>query len=399
MQLKQSNPESNRGPTVVIADDLSGAAECAAEFAQPGMPTVLRLVQDFQPAQGGTLVWDLDTRDAAPALEPNVLESIHQSRRTYVKIDSLLRGNWAALVAVVAQSVARPIVLCSALPRLERGMRDGFIELAPALVAGQRLAPFNASAIHGLALAGVSAGHFRLGTGTNDAIRQRLSAALQRDTVTVVDATTDTELDTLALALESLPGPYIAIGSAGLASALARLLAPPASVCALGQTSSMAILVGSQTGPAREQLAELVAESGEAVSIWNASPGHTAAFPAPPQGRVLHLFSTQLDESNTQGGRDLTRRFVHDALANLPPVDYFVATGGETARALCDELGIAQIDVLGQVEPGVSLARMSTPGGVLHLVLKSGSFGDPGTLVRVARMGGLLSNTYLERRI
>jgi 4-hydroxythreonine-4-phosphate dehydrogenase len=95
----------------------------------------------------------------------------------------------------------------------------------------------------------------------------------------------------------------------------------------------------------------------------------------------------------------LTRRFVHDALANLPPVDYFVATGGETARALCDALGIGQIDVLGQVEPGVSLARMSTPGGVLHLVLKSGSFGDPGTLVRVARMGGLLSKTSLERRL
>ena len=51
MQLKQSNPESNRGPTVVIADDLSGAAECAAEFAQPGMPTILQLTQDFRPAQ------------------------------------------------------------------------------------------------------------------------------------------------------------------------------------------------------------------------------------------------------------------------------------------------------------------------------------------------------------
>jgi uncharacterized protein YgbK (DUF1537 family) len=278
-------------------------------------------------------------------------------------------------------------------------MRDGFVDLTPALVAGQRLAPYNASAIQGLALAGVSAGHLRLGKGSNDAIRQRLSVALQRDAVTVVDATTDAELDTLALALESLPGPYIAIGSAGLASALARVLAPLASICALGQTSSMAILVGSQTGPAREQLAELAAESGETVSIWNASPGHTAAFTLPPHDRVLHLFSTQLDESNTQGGRDLTRRFVHDALANLPPVDYFVATGGETARALCDALGIGQIDVLGQVEPGVSLARMSTPGGVLHLVLKSGSFGDPGTLVRVARMGGLLSKTSLERRL
>ena len=399
MQVKESNLYIKRERTVVIADDLSGAAECAAEFAQPGVPTVLRLVQDFRPAPSGTLVWDIDARDAAPALAPNVLESIYKSRRTYVKIDSLLRGNWAALVAVVAQLTARPIVLCSALPRLERGMRDGFIELGPVMFAGQRLAHFNASAIHELALAGVSAGHFRLGTGTNEAIRQRLSAALQRDTVTVVDATTDAELDTLALALELLPEPYIAIGSAGLASALARLLAPIVNICALGQTSTMAILVGSQTGPAREQLAELVAESGETVSMWNASPGHTAAFPIPPRGRVLHLFSTQLDESNTQGGRDLIRRFVHDALANLPPVDYFVATGGETARALCDALGITQMDVLGQVEPGVSLARMSTPGGMLHLVLKSGSFGDSGTLVRVARMGGLLSKTYLERRI
>jgi uncharacterized protein YgbK (DUF1537 family) len=189
MQVKESNLYHKREQTVVIADDLSGAAECAAEFAQPGVPTVLRLVQDFRPAPSGTLVWDIDARDAAPALAPNVLESIYKSRRTYVKIDSLLRGNWAALVAVVAQLTARPIVLCSALPRLERGMRDGFIELGPVMFAGQRLAHFTASAIHELALAGVSAGNFRLGTGTNEAIRQRLSAALQRDTVTVLAAT------------------------------------------------------------------------------------------------------------------------------------------------------------------------------------------------------------------
>lgn len=383
----------------MIADDLSGAAECAAEFAQPGLPTVLRLVPGDPTPAGSTLVWDLDARESTPALAPNVLESIHQSRRTYVKIDSLLRGNWAALVAVVAQTISRPIVLCSALPRLKRGMRDGFVDLAPALDPGQRLAHSTTSAIQSLALAGISAGHLRLSPGTGDAIRQQVSAALQRDAVTVVDATTDAELDTLALALESLPGPYIAIGSAGLASALARVLASPAPTCALGWTSSMAVLVGSQTGPAREQLAELAAESGEGISIWSASPDHAAAFTRPPHGRALHLFSTQIDESATEGGRDLTRRFVRDALANLPPVDSFVATGGETARALCDALGIGQLDVLGQIEPGVSLARISTPVGVRHLVLKSGSFGDSGTLVRVARMGGLLSKTSLERKL
>lgn len=387
------------GGTVVIADDLSGAAECAAEFAQPGVPTVLRLVHTAGKASGCTLVWDLDAREAAPTLSTDVLESIHQSRRTYVKIDSLLRGNWAQLVALVAQTVARPIILCSALPRLGRGMRDGFVDLSPVLAVGQRLAYYQASAIQGLAWAGTSAGHHLLGAGTDDAIRQRLWAAMQRDSVTVVDATTDAELDTLARALESLPSPYTAIGSAGLASALARVLAPPTSICTLGRTSSMAILVGSQTGPAREQLAELAAESGETVGMWSAIHGRAAAFAPPPQGRALHIFSTQLDESGTQGGRDLTRRFVHDALANLPPVDCFMATGGETARALCDALGVGQIDVLGQIEPGISLAQMNTPDGVRRLVLKSGSFGDRETLARVARLGGLLTTTALERQL
>ncbi len=399
MQAKENYFGFDSGGTVVVADDLSGAAECAAEFMQPEVPTVIRLVNTAGKASASTLVWDLDAREAAPTLSFDILESVHQSRRTYVKIDSLLRGNWAQLVALVAKTVPRPIIFCSALPRLGRGMRDGFVNLSPVLAAGQRLAHYQASAIQGLAWAGTSAGHHQLGDGTEDAICQRLWAALQRNSVTVVDATTDDELDKLALALESLPIPYTAIGSAGLASALARVLAPPTNICALGRTSSMAVLVGSQTGPAREQLAELAAKSGETVGMWSAIHGHAAVFAPPPQDRVLHLFSTQLDESDTQGGRDLTRRFVHDALANLPPVDCFVATGGETARALCDALGVGQIDVLGQIEPGISLARMKTPDGVRRLVLKSGSFGDRGTLARVARLGGLLTTTVLERQL
>lgn len=399
MQAKENNFRFDGLGTVIVADDLSGAAECAAEFTQPGVPTVLRLKNTAEKISGCTLVWDLDTREATPTLSLDVLESVHQSRRTYVKIDSLLRGNWAQLIALVAQTFARPILLCSALPRLGRGMRNGFVKLSPVLADGQRLAYYQTSAMEGLARAGITAVHHSLGAGTEEAVRQRLWAALQRNSVTVVDATTNDELDTLARALESLPIPYAAIGSAGLASALARVLAPPTSLCALGQTSSMAVLVGSQTGPAREQLAELAAESGETVSMWSAIHGRATVFTPPPQARALHLFSTQLDESGTQGGRYLTQRFVHDALAKLPSIDCFVATGGETARALCDALGVGHIDVLGQVEPGISLARMNTPDGVRRLLIKSGSFGDRGTLARLARLGGLLTTTALERQL
>ena len=41
-----------------------------------------------------------------------------------------------------------------------------------------------------------------------------LLAAMARHAVTVVDARTDAELDAMARVLESLPMPYIAIGSA-----------------------------------------------------------------------------------------------------------------------------------------------------------------------------------------
>ena len=386
------------GRTVVIADDLSGAAECAAEFAQPGVPILLQLAQNPDLGDGPAVVWDVDARDATPTLLPEMVRTINCSRRAYVKIDSLLRGNWAALVAAIVQKTPRPTVMCSALPRLGRSMREGFVDLAPiGTASGQGLAHYASSAIEELALAGVQAGHYLLSTGTDSDIREGLLAALGRNTVTVIDARTDAELDTLARALESLPTPYTAIGSAGLAGALARVLTVPLSRCALGTMSSMAILVGSRTGPAREQLAQLATESGEAVCWWSGSPGGGIAPAAGARDRSLHLFSTCLEASATPGGRHLTRRFVDEVLTNLPAVDCFVTTGGETARALCDALGVAYLTVLGQVEPGVSLARMALPGGPRHLVLKSGSFGDPETLVRVARLGGLLPAESTER--
>lgn len=379
------------GRTVVIADDLSGAAECAAEFAQPGMPILLHLAQNPDLGGGPVVVWDVDARDATPTLLPEMVRTINCSRRAYVKIDSLLRGNWAALVAAIVQKTPRPTVMCSALPRLGRGMREGFVDLAPICTAlEQGLAHYASSAIEELALAGVQAGHYLLSTGTDADIREGLLAALGCNSVTVIDARTDAELDTLARALESLPTHYTAIGSAGLAAALARVMTVPLSRCALGTMSSMAVLVGSRTGQAREQLAQLSMESGEAVCWWSGSPGRGIAPAVGARDRSLHLFSTCLEASATPGGPHLTRRFVDEVLTNLPVVDCFVATGGETARALCDVLGVAQLTVLGQIESGVSLARMALPGGPRHLVLKSGSFGDSDTLVRVARLGGLL---------
>ena len=53
-------------------------------------------------------------------------------------------------------------------------------------------------------------------------------------------------------------------------------------------------------------------------------------------------------------------------------------TGGETARAVCDRVGVTAIELVAEIEPGVPLGR----AGDLGIVTKAGAFGGPATLCR-----------------
>jgi uncharacterized protein YgbK (DUF1537 family) len=55
-----------------------------------------------------------------------------------------------------------------------------------------------------------------------------------------------------------------------------------------------------------------------------------------------------------------------------------VLTGGETARAVCDRVGVTAIELVTEIEPGVPLGR----AGDLGIVTKAGAFGGPATLSR-----------------
>jgi 4-hydroxythreonine-4-phosphate dehydrogenase len=61
-----------------------------------------------------------------------------------------------------------------------------------------------------------------------------------------------------------------------------------------------------------------------------------------------------------------------------------VATGGETARAVSQALGVTRIDLAGQLEPGVVYGRFAD-GPACPVVTKAGTFGDEGSLIRAVR--------------
>ena len=62
--------------------------------------------------------------------------------------------------------------------------------------------------------------------------------------------------------------------------------------------------------------------------------------------------------------------------------DSLFVCGGETAHAILRELQINHLNLLGEILPGVPLAR--TLDRQLTVVTKSGGFGDPDTLQRLA---------------
>jgi uncharacterized protein YgbK (DUF1537 family) len=69
-------------------------------------------------------------------------------------------------------------------------------------------------------------------------------------------------------------------------------------------------------------------------------------------------------------------------LASAAPVSALFATGGETARALCRRLGGASLELRAEIEPGVTAARMTSPGGARLIIAKPGGYGNAQTLVR-----------------
>ena len=56
-----------------------------------------------------------------------------------------------------------------------------------------------------------------------------------------------------------------------------------------------------------------------------------------------------------------------------------VATGGDTANALCSALGTQALEILGEVEAGIPIMRLLGEQS-LPLVTKAGGFGGPAAI-------------------
>lgn len=403
---------------LILADDLTGAADCAIAFAKQGVEAVV--AWDVG-SEGKGFAWepavlsvDVDSRrfPAAAAAERQLAaQSAHwrPGLRLYKKIDSTLRGPWAAELAAQLAALAAlgggrgPLaVVAPAFPATGRVTVGGRVlvngvplEETPLWARDHSYA--NAFLPEILANAGLAAEVIPLDVvrkGPDTVYAQMRDAAGRGIAAVVCDCAGQEDLRAVAAASLRLDS-ALWVGSAGLAAALAALVAPAeaAALEPLHPRGSILTVVGSLAEASRLQAGTLAEEGavqpvavtaetllgGATGAAWQTA--HAALSEALAAGRDVLLTIVASPHPDLSLGPTLAARLATLVEDLAPRIGALVATGGDTACALLSHLGVQGIRLLDEVEPGVPLG-LTLGARSIPVVTKAGAFGDGGTLRR-----------------
>lgn len=358
----------------ILADDLTGALDAAAPFARAARPVAVLWGEQAPPQAGGFAI-DSETREISAPRAQAVVDRLmpHLAKRPVAmkKVDSLLRGNTVSeLAACWKGGLFRSLVVAPAFPAQARVTRGG---LQYARIGGdwQAVGRDLVAALRGYGLPAR--------TLTRDADAGGAG-------VLVCDAESDADLAAIAGRGESLAGPVLWCGSAGLAHALAGAMAEP-----LRLAGRRRLVVAGTRHPVTAAQIEALAATRPDVLVALASLADVEAAAGRVGERldrdgvaalVLRLPPLAPDEAAAVAARAFA------ALAALPAPDLVAVTGGETLIRLCGALAATRLDALGEWRPGIPVARFADGAFAgSMLVSKSGAFGTADVLAAIATHG------------
>ena len=346
----------------LLADDLTGALDTAAEFVGLCGPLGVAWAGALPPDVPASLAIDTGTREfdkvRAVAVVEGLVPLLRDSTIAYKKVDSLLRGAWAAELGVCLRSgYWKSCIVAPAFVYQGRRTRGG---QHYALAQDGQWHPVGDNLLAQLA------------AENTDARPGRLEAELT-DGVHVFDAESYRDLDRVVEIGQRCSSPVLWCGSGGLASALAR----GSSAGASGQLQRPVLgLFGSDQAVTAAQLA--ACESVVVTLAENDDEGTgRIRQQLARQNVALVRFAFALETSREAAALRIARELASLTLQLDPPGTLIVA-GGETLKALCLAVGALALKVTGRIMPG--LPRSVIQGGRwagVEVISKSGAFGPP----------------------
>jgi D-threonate/D-erythronate kinase len=386
---------------VIVADDLTGAADSVARAVQAGLSAEIWLEISQETTNSDVVEVDViaistDSRFLPPEeAAQSVAKTLSMLTRRfgtgvawYKKIDSTLRGNLGAeLDAMLAARPTSAAVICPAFPAQGRGLEGGRLVYAgapphhlPMLLREQSSSP-----IGEIGLARVRQGAAAL----KRALQERCE---QGEKLLVVDGLTESDLEIIVAAAQSEE--YILCGSAGMVAPLAAQFASKgddlATAPAQVSPGPLLAVVGSGSATAHAQVAEVAAAEKMRVRALDKSwyeVDLVGAKSHPVGDWLIHLEppadGMPLDGPVARAQAARLADLAFAAVDRLQPSTLLVV-GGDTAYYVLRRLGFERLTVMEELMPGIPLTvGVDRAGCRRAVVLKPGNFGDEQTLVRL----------------
>jgi len=404
----------------VVADDLSGAMEAASMFLLRTTRIDVTLGSRRRPDDLSEIpprvhVLDTDSRHMKPeqaaAAVGAAWDQLGAGGTVIKKVDSLLRGHPAAEIEQVLTRTSE-LVIAVALPARGRTVVEGrlLVDGIPLSATdlwrteGRPPAEDVAAAFGTVPTVAVNLSAVRAGTAR---LAQTMRSAVAGGYIPICDGRTDADLDEVVGAARLAFHRPVLIGSAALAAAMARDMAPDPAVagrpvgCVAERPAQVPqirpgilVVVGTNAPTIASQLDRLRVQHPELISIATDDlfdSGRLAALSDQIRTAVAArpLTVAYLDPSAEIRPSQASRMVQGLAVAVTAGADLacgLLLTGGETARRVLDQLGVDHLQPLSAVHHGavVSLARGQRahpgPGEVRLVATRPGSFGDVDSL-------------------
>ena len=346
----------------LVADDLTGALDSAASFADSAPASKVPVVWSPSaiPGRNAPLGVSTETRElSAGAARSGVLDAfaaLPEAGLHFKKIDSLARGNTAVEIAACAESgLFTSLIVAPAFPQQGRCVDGGRIEAGGVVVDLSKL----------LAEAKVTFETCAPGAG----IPVRTGVAL-------CDAATDADLKHIVAAAGLMEAPVLFCGSSGLAGALT----PPSGRFRDAPLPDFAV-VGSQTAMSRAHLARLSQSFGMAIRSAPGAWRDSVDWAARRLAVGFDMPTLKADDAR----RAINETLREAVLSRAQPEAMFVV-GGDTLRSVLDAAGATSVDVEGAWAPGIAVSRLTDGRWAgTWLYSMSGSFDDAGLIKAISQ--------------
>ncbi len=407
-----------------IADDFTGATDLANNLVRAGMRVVQTIGVPTQPleAEVDAVVVSLKTRTIAAAQAcAESLAALHWlqaqgAQQIYFKycstFDSTPQGNIGPVIDALMRALQTDFTIATpAFPDAGRTVFKGYLFVGATLLHESGMQDHPLTPMTDPSLVRVLAPQTSHQVGLIDytvvaqgesAIRARIDALRAEGVaIAIVDAVSNADLLRLGAALSDMP--LVTAGS-GVAIGLPANfgIAPNDRASALPHVDGLqAIVSGSCSRATNAQVAAFIATGAPALAIdpLRLQQGSSAIEQVIAEALVFsqaHLakgpvlvYSTAEPEAlkhiQDQMGVHVAGQLVEQTLARIAVglvkqgVGQLIVAGGETSGSVVQALGMTQLQIGVQIDPGVPwcAGKTAVSEKTLHITLKSGNFGTP----------------------